>query len=123
MKKLLLLFVAVLFLGFTGNAQVSGKWRIKADMEQNEIATGDFKTYGIEFISSDANTFTAQYYDINNDSKFTGEIYSSKVTKIVQQDPNGYFAVYIGYFVSRTKIKGTWMDVHGNTGDFEWVKK
>lgn len=78
----------------------------------------------IEITSTRDTTFTGKYVDINNPSKFFGEIQSrqAEVIHIKQQhDEANYFAFYTGLKKGQG-YEGTYYDNAGNTGVFNFTK-
>jgi hypothetical protein len=128
MKKIfatVLILVATMIYSDVAFSQViTGKYKRRIDKTLDGNVTGNFDDFGLKITSSSSNSFRAVYWGIDNDAFFEGEIYGDKLVKIHQNNEDSYFGVFAGIISGNgNRIKGTWYDNKGNSGDFEFVRQ
>jgi len=70
------------------------------------------------------NKISGEYTEINNDSIFTGEIYTARENSLITltQYDKSFYAIHNGHMVNHNHYVGTWFASGNLSGDFELKK-
>lgn len=107
--------------GYT-RPSITGHWSSRSDMKlDGEIDPNGFY-HKLNLKSRGGGKFSGTYYNETDPSEFDGQIYECPrgvVLWMVQFNKvTGYYNVWNGRLESDNRIKGTFIDVDGNAGDF-----
>lgn len=134
MLALAVIFSLLSFYNYSDDAayvNLSGKWKLTIDNNIDGQVSGNNGCNEITIVATKDYFFKAEYSSCpgsNNakGSQFKGQIFEAKrgtmVSMIQDNRPTDYYASWSGQLMDKGTIKGIWIDVEGNQGEFKLTR-